>query len=193
MEGVGARLGRSSTRYGPTVVFTGPVRKWNKKWIIASPSPPPLQNNNNGGTATTNVSHLRLYKWILADNLDQPPTQRRRKFKYIPVAVLEEKNKEEEEEGEEQQVDDDDKEAKPSENESAAATKLPSSKNRDAFDEKPDINDTPMEEDVEESKDDVVERQDLNETTLDLSLGLKSNDDDNDDKDDEDLERANST
>uniref|UniRef100_A0A803M1P3 Uncharacterized protein n=1 Tax=Chenopodium quinoa TaxID=63459 RepID=A0A803M1P3_CHEQI len=30
MEGVGARLGRSSSRYGTTTVFNGPVRKWKK-------------------------------------------------------------------------------------------------------------------------------------------------------------------
>ncbi|KAH9617406.1 hypothetical protein KSS87_006580 [Heliosperma pusillum] len=33
MEGVGARLGRSSSRYGTTTVFTGPVRKWHKNWV----------------------------------------------------------------------------------------------------------------------------------------------------------------
>lgn len=67
MEGVGARLGRSSTRYsGPATVFTGPVRKWKKKWV---PVPP---NNNNGNNSThsaagannnNNSSHLLLYKW----------------------------------------------------------------------------------------------------------------------------------
>lgn len=76
MEGVGARLGRSSTRYGPTTVFTGPVRKWKKKWIHVSP---PSSNhnhhnhhhsqttssNNNGTTSTNgnNGSQLLLYKW----------------------------------------------------------------------------------------------------------------------------------
>lgn len=76
MEGVGARLGRSSTRYGPAAVFTGPVRKWKKKWVHVSPS-------NNGGSSSNNSnsnhsqnhlssngtsngnngSHLVLFKW----------------------------------------------------------------------------------------------------------------------------------
>ncbi|KAG8087072.1 hypothetical protein GUJ93_ZPchr0010g8411 [Zizania palustris] len=33
MEGVGARLGRTSARYGPATTFTGPVRKWRKEWV----------------------------------------------------------------------------------------------------------------------------------------------------------------
>uniref|UniRef100_A0A1D1ZAJ3 Protein CONTINUOUS VASCULAR RING 1 n=1 Tax=Anthurium amnicola TaxID=1678845 RepID=A0A1D1ZAJ3_9ARAE len=36
MEGVGARLGRSSTRYGPVTVFSGPVRRWKKRWVHVS-------------------------------------------------------------------------------------------------------------------------------------------------------------
>ena len=71
MEGVGARLGRSSTRYGPATVFTGPVRKWKKKWI---PLTPPNNNNTsnhhhhqtaapNGAGNGNNGSHLLLYKW----------------------------------------------------------------------------------------------------------------------------------
>lgn len=67
MEGVGARLGRSSTRYsGPATVFTGPVRKWKKKWV---PVPNPNNNNSNNNTHSTagvnnnNSSHLLLYKW----------------------------------------------------------------------------------------------------------------------------------
>nr|GMC47428.1 uncharacterized protein LOC109190452 [Ipomoea batatas] len=37
MEGVGSRFGRASSRYGsaPTpAVFSGPVRKWKKQWVI---------------------------------------------------------------------------------------------------------------------------------------------------------------
>jgi len=84
MEGVGARLGRSSSRYGTTTVFTGPVRKWKKDWVPITP-PSSSSNNNstnhnhnhqssssssvvNGGSLNGNsngnsVSHLRLYKW----------------------------------------------------------------------------------------------------------------------------------
>lgn len=67
MEGVGARFGRSSTRYGgPATVFTGPVRKWKKKWVHV---PPPNSNHHHhaasNGTAngSNGSSHLQLYKW----------------------------------------------------------------------------------------------------------------------------------
>jgi hypothetical protein len=77
MEGVGARLGRSSTRYGPATVFTGPVRKWKKKWVHVSPSSKKDNNNSSSGSAAaaasvvnggsnsdgSNGSHLLLYKW----------------------------------------------------------------------------------------------------------------------------------
>lgn len=74
MEGVGARLGRSS-RYGPATVFNGPVRKWKKKWVhVASPSSSSTPSSNshhhhhhshlhNASSNGTNGSHLILYKW----------------------------------------------------------------------------------------------------------------------------------
>ncbi|KAI4371168.1 hypothetical protein MLD38_019434 [Melastoma candidum] len=192
MEGVGARLGRSSTRYGPATVFTGPVRKWKKKWVHVAPTHHHNNYHNhhhhhhhynsrhhsaasdahvgNGGssaaTASSNgstPSHLLLYRWTpisqsgnLNGNSDgegldkgsvkedgEPP---RRKFKYIPIAVLEEPSNEEESVG----AADADEEVKPS------------PKN-----EKPDINDVPMEEEPEDNNQGM--RQDLNET-LDLTL-----------------------
>lgn len=111
MEGVGARLGRSSTRYGPTTVFTGPVRKWKKKWVPVSPSnnsssssSNQSQNGMNGSTNGNNGSHLVLFKWTPisqnqnnnnGDSRDTTPVKEdgvvaaeeppRRKFKYIPV------------------------------------------------------------------------------------------------------------
>nr|KYP62693.1 hypothetical protein KK1_017240 [Cajanus cajan] len=76
MEGVGARLGRSSTRYGPATVFTGPVRKWKKKWVHVSPSSASSNSNTNHNhnhnhthnhththSHASNASHLLLYKW----------------------------------------------------------------------------------------------------------------------------------
>ncbi|CAL5409398.1 unnamed protein product [Camellia sinensis] len=208
MEGVGARLGRSSTRYGPTsTVFNGPVRKWKKKWVHVSP-----QTNNNAssnhhlhhqsqtanhnGINGNNGSHLLLYKWtpitpsqnsnsngngekssakeeevaaavdIAASAAEEPP---RRKFRYIPIAVLEEQKNEAEE-----MVDD---EAKPRDTDPNAAE--PTSKN-DGLDEKPDINDLPVEESQALDDDTPLVRQDLNESTLDLSLGLNSRDGDPD-------------
>ncbi|KAI4295985.1 hypothetical protein L6164_035978 [Bauhinia variegata] len=196
MEGVGARLGRSSTRYGPATVFNGPVRKWKKKWVHVSPSTSSSNNNHsqtqNGTTNGNNGSHLLLYKWTPitqsqnnntsannnnnADNNNSgkedaappPPSEEppRRKFKYVPIAVLEEQiNEAVENEGAEKVED----ETKTVDADSGAAE--PTRKGQ-ILDEKPDINDVPMEESQNNNK---VVRQDLNE--LDLSLGLTAHDD----------------
>jgi len=113
MEGVGARLGRSSTRYGPATVFTGPVRKWKKKWVHVSPSSSSSSNSNNNnanqnhanGSNGNNGSHLLLFKWTpitqsqnnangngngsvkdaAVEPAEEPP---RRKFKYVPVILI---------------------------------------------------------------------------------------------------------
>ncbi|XP_065878488.1 uncharacterized protein [Euphorbia lathyris] len=221
MEGVGARLGRSSTRYGPATVFSGPVRKWKKRWVHVSPSSNSAANlshhhhqnhhhhhhihsNNNSINAATsngnNGSHLLLYKWTpltqsnkengenklsslkdddpppLLPEEEEPP---RRKFKYLPVYLLE---KQKYEAGEETKLSDDE------------PTPVEQNPKYDDFDEKPDINDTPMEEIQDDNQ---VVRQDLNESTLDLSLGLNSHDDDSDVKPDQSgdgqLERLNSS
>ncbi|XP_057429483.1 uncharacterized protein LOC130722683 [Lotus japonicus] len=198
MEGVGARLGRSSTRYGPATVFTGPVRKWKKKWVHVSPSASASAassnsntNHNHSASNGNNGSHLLLYKWTPitqsqnaanANNTkeappepaDEPP---RRKFKYIPVAVLEEQRNEAAENEAAEKVED---ESKPIDVDSSAAE--PTQKN-ETLDEKPDINDVPMEESESQDKNQVV-RQDLNESTLDLSLGLTSHDDDDENNSD---------
>lgn len=107
MEGVGARLGRSSTRYGPATVFTGPVRKWKKKWVHVSPSSASNHHSQtNGNNNGNNGSHLLLYKWTPISqssnngtNADKssakdsaaataaPEEPPRRKFKYIPVLL----------------------------------------------------------------------------------------------------------
>ncbi|CAA3015617.1 probable basic-leucine zipper transcription factor E isoform X1 [Olea europaea var. sylvestris] len=195
MEGVGARLGRSSTRYGPTTVFTGPVRKWKKKWVHAS-----AFNSNNHDHQTPNgnangSSHLLFYKWTVitpsqnkdnnggdsnngnnnvssngdsknSDKVDsfaveEPP---KRKFKYIPIAVLEEQKNELSE-----QVED---EAKPIEFDANAEEVTSKS---DRFDEKPDINDVPTDEN-KSTDNSPEERQDLNEST---TFGLNENNGDN--------------
>lgn len=207
MEGVGARLGRSSTRYGPATVFTGPVRKWKKKWVHVAPSTSSAGSNHNnshshqihshntttnGTTNGNNASHLLLYKWTpitqsqnsnnnnsnvnnangdnssgkddIAGALEEPP---RRKFKYIPIAVLEEQKNED---AENEAAENDD--AKPIDIDPSATESTPKG---EVFDEKPDINDVPMEESQDKNQ---LVCQDLNESTLDLSLGLKAHDDD---------------
>lgn len=202
MEGVGARLGRSSTRYGPATVFTGPVRKWKKKWIHVTPPNSAAgsndknhhqqhQSNGNSSSNGNNVdaSHLLLYKWTpisqshnssandnsngdakddngAAEVDEEPP---RRKMKYIPIAVLEEQNNE----AAEAQTD----EPKPTETDPHTASK-PSLKN-----EKPDINDVPIEENQEVSENMDVEREDVKKgssssSSVGLSLNLNASDGD---------------
>ncbi|XP_042520501.1 uncharacterized protein LOC122093995 [Macadamia integrifolia] len=181
MEGVGARLGRSSTRYGgPTTVFSGPVRKWKKKWIHVSPSN--TANHHSSQSNGTNGSHLLLYKWTplsqsnntngdkttakdddAAAVPEEPPP---RKFRYVPIAVLEEqKNIEAAEKA--------DEEGEPSETDPSAGAESKS----DGSNGKPDINDVPMEE-AQASDKDQSAPQELSETNLDLSLGLKAHDGD---------------
>ncbi|XP_043699032.1 B-cell CLL/lymphoma 7 protein family member A-like isoform X2 [Telopea speciosissima] len=186
MEGVGARLGRSSTRYGgPTTVFSGPVRKWKKKWIHVSPSN--TANHHSSQSNGTNGSHLLLYKWTplsqsnnnsnngdkttskddnaAAVALEEPP---RRKFRYVPIAVLEEQNREAAEKA--------DEEGEPSDTDPSAGAEAKS----DGSNGKPDINDVPMEEAQASVKDQQPAPQELSETNLDLSLGLKAHDGDHD-------------
>lgn len=215
MEGVGARLGRSSTRYGPATVFSGPVRKWKKRWVHVAPSNNNSHQNHhhhnhhhsgvNGSTANgNNGSHLVLYKWTPLTQRDgsgnsngeksseketttTPEEPPRRKFKYIPIAVLEEQKKASENEA----VENPDNEAKPTDTDPNMVEPTPKT---DGFDEKPDINDVPMEENQDNGQ---IIRQDLNESTLDLSLGLKAHDGDTDSKTgqtrDRKLERLNSS
>ncbi|KAL5775221.1 hypothetical protein ACOSP7_012778 [Xanthoceras sorbifolium] len=232
MEGVGARLGRSSTRYGPATVFSGPVRKWKKRWVHVSPSNNHNNNNHsnqnhhhhhtnnnvnnvvNGSTANgNNGSHLLLFKWTPLTQRDgsnnnsnvngnsstsngekssakddaTPEEPPRRKFKYIPIAVLEEQKQALENEAAEIP----DNEAKPADTDPNTVEPTPRT---DGFDEKPDINDVPMEENQDDGQ---IVRQDLNESTLDLSLGLTAHDGDSDSKTDQTrdgkLERLNSS
>ncbi|XP_014518019.1 uncharacterized protein LOC106775409 [Vigna radiata var. radiata] len=102
MEAVGSRLSRASSRYGASTVFTGPVRKWKKKWVHVTPSSSvsnttATTNNNGHSHANSNSSsRLLLRRWTptTADDAagvsDEPP---RRKFRYTPIAVLEEQKR----------------------------------------------------------------------------------------------------
>lgn len=103
MEGVGARLGRSSTRYVPATVFTGPVRRWKKKWVHAPSSSSSPNHHAAADRAVNTASHLLLYKWtpikdsaiqgIYNSNTDSNASNAaaeepvKKKFKYIPVSV----------------------------------------------------------------------------------------------------------
>ncbi|XVE50739.1 hypothetical protein DITRI_Ditri01bG0187500 [Diplodiscus trichospermus] len=115
MEGVGStRLSRASGRYGSTAVFNGPVRKWKKKWVHVSPSSTVKHsqsngnNNGNSSAASSRSSSILLRRWTPLSSSDSgsfaaasavdgdgedddlPP---KRKFRYTPVAVLEEERK----------------------------------------------------------------------------------------------------
>ncbi|XWS09749.1 hypothetical protein CRYUN_Cryun39dG0016000 [Craigia yunnanensis] len=109
MEGMGStRLGRASARYGSTAVFNGPVRKWKKKWVHVSPSSTVKHSQsyrNNDGNSSA-ITSILLCRWTPLSSADsgsfaaasavddedeeQPP---KRKFRYTPVAVLEEELK----------------------------------------------------------------------------------------------------
>lgn len=100
MEGVGARLGRTSARYGPATTFTGPVRKWRKEWVpVAAPAAAA-----NGGTASSTGTgsgsgsrgnNLLLFKWTPANGAngggdgDQAAAETApRRRRYVPVRTL---------------------------------------------------------------------------------------------------------
>lgn len=185
MEGVGARLGRSSARYAPTTVFSGPVRRWKKKWV-------PLSNPNNSNS-NNNHSHLLLYKWApitpfsdgsaaatppssgkdaIVSAMATPPSAAeepvRRKFRYIPVrvSVLEQKM--------EINVKSDD-DSKP---DNVDTSLQPVQVN--GSDRKADESDALMDE-AQNSEKGRVQTEEARETNLDLSLGLKAHDEDQED------------
>lgn len=93
MEGVGSRLGRASSRYGPsTAVFSGPVRKWKKKWVHVSQSRVSYHSSHSQSNGS---SRLLLCRWTpispstvsdttSAGSADEAP---RRKFRYTPVYI----------------------------------------------------------------------------------------------------------
>lgn len=90
MEGVGGRLGRSSSRYGTTTVFTGPVRRWKKTWVNVPPSN--SAHHTPAANGTNASSRISLYKWTPitpGDNKDDDDPNGdeipKKKFKYIPV------------------------------------------------------------------------------------------------------------
>ncbi|CAH9093471.1 unnamed protein product [Cuscuta epithymum] len=191
MEGVGARFGRVSSRYGPPTVFTGRVRKWRKKWVRVAPRSSANNSNavHNRAAANSEIneingSRLSLLKWtpitpsqnntnitgsgaadengnsdssVKHDPVDEE--QPKRRFKYIPVALLEEQKNE--------SIEIADDETNPIESETDAHKTT----GADGLEENPDINDAPVEESQEDS-----EQKDLNESAFGLSLDLNAQD-----------------
>ncbi|KAB5534350.1 hypothetical protein DKX38_017436 [Salix brachista] len=104
MEGMGSRLGRTSSRYGlsaTATIFNGPVRKWKRKWVHVSPSPTLNYRSNNHSNGHNDQNHngsrLLLCRWTplppaaaTSTITEDPP---KRKFRYTPIAVLKERSK----------------------------------------------------------------------------------------------------
>ncbi|CAN0915839.1 hypothetical protein LINGRAHAP2_LOCUS29342 [Linum grandiflorum] len=198
MEGVGSRIGRASSRYGPSAtanVFNGPVRKWRKKWVYVPPPPTANQSSNSqsnghrhGGGRSNNMSattsngndngcRLLLCRWTpLAgggggegDGSSAVDEQPpKRRYRYTPIAALEERKKGA------KSVDVEGKESDGNE------------VSKDGDDE-----DEPMKE--EEDDEEEEEEEEAQETggTLDLGLGLKGQSGQSKHKDEPPAEKAN--
>ncbi|PQP95102.1 uncharacterized protein Pyn_05946 [Prunus yedoensis var. nudiflora] len=170
MEGVGSRLGRASSRYGQTTtVFSGPVRRWKKKWVhVPSSSSATYQNPHSQSNGNNNSSRLLLRRWTpifpatpaaeplsgSGASMEEPP---RRKFRYTPVSVLEEQKK-----AAKGKVGDVVKASEGGQS-IATSTKMHENSNIDQV----------MEEQAEELDEDHSGLQDSNGSHLDLDLGLK--------------------
>jgi hypothetical protein len=99
MEGVGARLGRSSARYGPATTFTGPVRKWRKEWVpIAAATGSATSTAASSTGAGSRGNNLVLFKWTPLngangrgggdEELTAPAEMATRRRRYVPVRIL---------------------------------------------------------------------------------------------------------
>ncbi|XP_072963038.1 uncharacterized protein [Typha angustifolia] len=169
MEGVGARLGRSSTRFCPTAVFTGPVRKWKKRWVPFSNPNPNSTTTNNAKTNnnSNNRSNLLIYKWTptngsASEGLNSEELHVRT-CRYVPVSVIEDqKQVATAKSGDDNKPGD----AKPS---------LPKT---EPFNQKIDMNDVPMQESQASEMIQVLDK-DGNGTDLNLNLDLEDADNDN--------------
>ncbi|XP_062015321.1 uncharacterized protein LOC133731893 [Rosa rugosa] len=103
MEGAGSRLSRASSRYGPTTtVFSGPVRRWKKKWVHVPPSPSSFSSRSQSNARNNdNSSRLLLCRWTPISSAPNSAAAEpgsgeerpRRKFRYTPVVLLEEQRK----------------------------------------------------------------------------------------------------
>lgn len=108
MEGTGQRLSRVYSRYGfgpaPSApAFTGPVRKWKRKWVPSEPS----KDNAVAGNHRHQHQHqeqeqeqeqdtpsLLLCRWTPLTSSGESSEPSKRKFRYTPVIAFEEKKKE---------------------------------------------------------------------------------------------------
>ncbi|WOL00468.1 hypothetical protein Cni_G09181 [Canna indica] len=179
MEGVAARLGRSSTRYGPAAVFSGPVRRWNKKWVPLS-NPDNRRRSSNGGLPHS--SHLLLYRWTPASSptdgavsaskdaaTPQPEEPPRRKFRYVPISIIDERKEEYSPKSNDI--------IKPNE-----ADQFPHIGQIDPSATNPDMNNVSAEEAQASYKDQTSSDEGNGGAELDLSLGLRAPEGDHEDE-----------
>ncbi|KAJ1268337.1 hypothetical protein BS78_07G127100 [Paspalum vaginatum] len=181
MEGVGARLGRTSARYGPATTFTGPVRKWRKEWVpvaaaagaAASANGSAASSMGTGSGGGSRGNNLLLFKWIPVNGANggggdgeqqQATKTTTRRRRYMPVSVVEEQRLESAKSDDENKANDGD----------------PSS-NDEPSNGKTDINDTPMDESQASDEDARDFGKNGGGTDLNLNLGLKDPDCDNGD------------
>ncbi|PSS06108.1 Hydrogenase expression/formation protein like [Actinidia chinensis var. chinensis] len=177
MEGVGPRLGRASSRYGPSTGFSGPVRKWKKQWVHVSPSSSSNFSYRNNTYSSSSRSHnngnnkasaLLLCRWTpispsaSADrnSPEEPPT---RKFRYTPIVVLEQKKEAAE------KIDDKHKTS------SVHLFTIETTRESDDAYEKPKAEGALIEE-IQATNKNLLNRQHTNVSYLDLDLGLKGHD-----------------
>ncbi|XP_074589986.1 uncharacterized protein LOC141845882 [Curcuma longa] len=173
MDGVAGRLGRSSTRYGPTSVFSGPVRRWNKKWVALSNPDHRRRSSIGGGGGGRHSSRILLYRWTpvaaLAKDAATPPPEEppRRKFRYVPISVTRERKEE----------------SSPKSNSSSklnVTEGFPRKSQKDPSGTNPDMNNVSAEMKVSSK---VQTWSGLgNGADLDLSLGLRAPDGDHEDE-----------
>ncbi|XP_051187117.1 uncharacterized protein [Lolium perenne] len=167
MEGVGARLGRSSARYGPATTFTGPVRKWRKEWVpIAAATGSATSTAASSTGAGSRGNNLVLFKWTPLngangrgggdEELTAPAEMATRRRRYVPVSVAEDQRQE----------------SAKSDDENKANDGEPSSTETEQSNGKTNIDDTFMDE--SQASDEVRDSGDnVGGTDLNLNFGPK--------------------
>lgn len=75
--------------------FTGPVRRWEKKWVhVSSSLPSTLKRRKQSNGPKPDKSSLLLCKWTPLSAADKTSGELpRRKFRYTPIAVMEDEKK----------------------------------------------------------------------------------------------------
>lgn len=84
----------ATTNGSSPTTFSGPVRRWEKKWVHVSPSlPSTLKHGKQSNAPTADKSSILLCKWTPLSAADADKSSPRRKFRYTPIAVFEDKKR----------------------------------------------------------------------------------------------------